>query len=307
MSRPLVSTIIPCFNAELYVRDAICSALGQTYPCTEVIVIDDGSTDGSVDVLKTFGSVIRWETGPNRGGCAARNRGLELARGERIQFLDADDWLYPDKLSRQMECIRTLPEATPVSDWDVVEANQPNRRINAPDSCENSLPALLYSSLQTSSPLHHKSNLIRVGGFREDLPCSQERDLHLRLASHGWPIRRIAEPLFAIRRIPNSVSSHHERVLDQHAAIASRIKDILVGRNEWTNEAARHVAGFLTRDARTYAGYGLEKKATEYFALARDYHKSGGWELAYGKWARLGAAILGPLMLERLRMMLGRK
>ena len=106
MSSPLVSIIIPCYNAEQYVAEAIQSALDQTYPNCEIIVIDDGSTDGSLDVIKTFSDRVRWETGPNRGGCVARNRGLELARGEWIQFLDADDRITPEKIESQIQIVR---------------------------------------------------------------------------------------------------------------------------------------------------------------------------------------------------------
>lgn len=102
MSKSLVSIIIPCYNAEQYVGEAIQSALDQTYVNREVIVIDDGSTDGSLEIIKSFGERIRWETGRNRGGCTARNRGLELARGEWIQFLDADDLISPEKLQKQL-------------------------------------------------------------------------------------------------------------------------------------------------------------------------------------------------------------
>ncbi|MEZ6146240.1 MAG: glycosyltransferase [Planctomycetaceae bacterium] len=102
MNEPLVSIIIPCYNAAEFVAEAIESAAGQTYGNVEVIVIDDGSTDESVDVLRSFGDRIRWETGPNRGACAARNRGLELAQGEIVQFLDSDDLLHPGKLDIQV-------------------------------------------------------------------------------------------------------------------------------------------------------------------------------------------------------------
>src|ERR1700730_16393596 len=98
----LVSILIPCYNAERWVAQAIRSALAQTWPDKEVVVVDDGSTDGSLEVIQSFGDVIRYETRPNRGGNVARNRLLELAPGEWIQYLDADDYLLPDKIERQL-------------------------------------------------------------------------------------------------------------------------------------------------------------------------------------------------------------
>lgn len=95
----LVSIIIPCYNAERWVAEAIQSCLDQTYSPIEIIVIDDGSTDKSLEVIKSFGHKIRWETGPNQGGNVARNRGLELAKAEWLQYLDADDYLLPDKIA----------------------------------------------------------------------------------------------------------------------------------------------------------------------------------------------------------------
>ena len=78
---PLVSILIPCFNAEHLVGQAIESALAQTWPHKEVIVVDDGSTDASLEVIRRFDRRIRWESGPNRGGNVARNRLLELSSG----------------------------------------------------------------------------------------------------------------------------------------------------------------------------------------------------------------------------------
>jgi glycosyltransferase involved in cell wall biosynthesis len=98
----LVSILIPCFNAERWIGQAIESALAQTYSPTEIIVVDDGSTDRSLDIIKGFGQRIRWETGPNRGANATRNRLLTLARAPWLQYLDVDDYLLPDKVERQM-------------------------------------------------------------------------------------------------------------------------------------------------------------------------------------------------------------
>src|SRR5262245_30502130 len=95
---PLVSVVMPCYNARRWVAKAIDSCLAQTYPNIEVVVVDDGSTDGSVEILEQFGSRILLEKGPNRGACHARNRGIELSRGAYLQFLDADDVSLPEKI-----------------------------------------------------------------------------------------------------------------------------------------------------------------------------------------------------------------
>ena len=103
---PLVSIIIPCYNSQAFLKDAIASAVNQSYSHVEIIVIDDGSTDGSLEIIKSFGEQVRWETGKNQGAPLARNRGIELARGEYIKFLDADDVLLPDCLKTQLTQIQ---------------------------------------------------------------------------------------------------------------------------------------------------------------------------------------------------------
>lgn len=101
---PLVSIIIPCHNAAAWLHATVASALAQSCPDKEIIVVDDGSTDESLHVARRFepnGVIVR--TQANRGASAARNHGLKLARGEFIQFLDADDLLTPDKIATQIE------------------------------------------------------------------------------------------------------------------------------------------------------------------------------------------------------------
>jgi glycosyltransferase involved in cell wall biosynthesis len=95
MDRPLVSILIPCHNAENWIAEAIESGIAQTWPAKEIIVLDDGSTDRSLDIIRGFGERIRSEAAKHRGGNATRNRLLELARGDWIQYLDADDYLRP--------------------------------------------------------------------------------------------------------------------------------------------------------------------------------------------------------------------
>jgi len=132
---PKVSVIIPCYNGEAYVRESIQSALDQSAATFEVIVIDDGSTDGSLEVIKSFGEKIRWESGPNRGGGAARNRGLELARGEWIKFHDADDVLLPECVANQMIHSASLAEKELSFGYGVDLASKQQVSTEGPAAC----------------------------------------------------------------------------------------------------------------------------------------------------------------------------
>lgn len=93
-----VGVIIPAYNAKAWVGRAIECVLSQNYPSLDIIVVDDGSTDDTIGVLRSFGSQIRWMTGPNRGATFARNRGLNITSAEYVLFLDADDYIEPGSI-----------------------------------------------------------------------------------------------------------------------------------------------------------------------------------------------------------------
>jgi glycosyltransferase involved in cell wall biosynthesis len=113
MTPPLVSIIIPCYNAERWLAATLESALRQTWPAVEIIVINDGSADGSLARARQFEARgVRVIDQPNRGASAARNHGLRLARGDFIQFLDADDLVSPEKIGAQVELLRDRPAGT---------------------------------------------------------------------------------------------------------------------------------------------------------------------------------------------------
>lgn len=110
MTLPLVSVIIPCYNGAPYLGESIQSALAQTHGRMEVIVVDDGSSDSSAEVARRFtGPNVRLICSPNRGAAAARNIGLAAASGDFIQYLDADDFLSPDKVAAQVERLAGEP------------------------------------------------------------------------------------------------------------------------------------------------------------------------------------------------------
>jgi len=106
---PLVSILIPCFNAVRYLGKTIESAQAQSWERTETIVVDDGSTDGSLELARQFeSSLVKVIHQENRGACCARNRAYEEAQGDYIQWLDADDLLHPEKINLQIDAVRML-------------------------------------------------------------------------------------------------------------------------------------------------------------------------------------------------------
>lgn len=186
---PKVSILIPCYNADRWIAQAIQSALDQTYPCKEVIVVDDGSSDRSLEVIKSFGDRIRWETQSNQGGNAARNRLLELSTGELLQYLDADDYLLPNKIEQQIEYLNQALNADVIYSPSVYEYWQN-------DNCKREIfpipephdPWILLARWflpQTGSPLWRKQTLSEVGGWKPNQPCCQEHELYLRLLMAG--------------------------------------------------------------------------------------------------------------------------
>lgn len=181
-----VSILIPCFNAERWIRQAIESALAQTWSNVEVIVVDDGSTDSSVDVIASFAGRIRWETGPNRGGNIARNRLLALATGEWLQYLDADDYLLPGKIECQAAFLQSHRDVDvligPVL-LEHVSADGSTHREPWPIPVPHDPWILLarWYLPQTGAPLWRKQAILDVGGWKPDQPRCQEHELYLRL------------------------------------------------------------------------------------------------------------------------------
>jgi len=141
--------------------------------------------DRSLDIIRHYDGRIRWETGLNQGGGAARNRLLELARGEWLQYLDADDYLLPGKLARQLECAREHPTSdviySPVA-WKRVEKGSVKcTETPIPEPRDPWILLALWHLPQTGGPLWKRSALQHVGGWRVGQPCCQEHELYCRL------------------------------------------------------------------------------------------------------------------------------
>jgi glycosyltransferase involved in cell wall biosynthesis len=180
-----VSILIPCYNAERWIYQAIESALNQTYFDKEVIVIDDGSTDKSLEIIKSFGNKIYWESTSNQGGNVARNRLIQLSTGKWLQYLDADDYLLPNKVEKQINFMAKVPQADVIYSPSIFEYYRDGKSwqevlpIPAPHD-----PWILLARWylpQTGSPLWRKQAILDVGGWKDDQPCCQEHELYLRL------------------------------------------------------------------------------------------------------------------------------
>lgn len=185
----LVSIGIPCFNSERWLAGAIESALAQTWPACEVIVVDDGSTDRSREIARSFGEKVRVFETDHAGGNHARNVALREARGEWMQFLDADDYLEPEKIERQFAEANDGAEADAIySPYWFERFGQvpPERWLGELDPKLDLFAQWLAWQLpQTGAVLWRKSALESLGGWKEGQPCCQEHELYLRALKAG--------------------------------------------------------------------------------------------------------------------------
>jgi hypothetical protein len=213
---PLVSVVMPCYNAEAYVAEAIRSVVTQTYPRVELVVVDDASTDGSWAVVQglaaEFPDRVRALRMPeNRGGCHARNRGAEASGGDYLMFLDADDAISHDAIAALVETLRANPESVGACPWQHLE------RVNGkwletaaslplPEAGADLFRVWLEGSAwaPTSAVCWPRAVYERTGGWDEELTREQDDDIMLRayaqgallaIAGRGLACYRLHEPL----------------------------------------------------------------------------------------------------------------
>ena len=216
---PLVSCIVPAYNAARYVSQALRSILRQTYRATEVIVVDDGSTDATPRVLEGYAPRVKVLHQANAGVAAARNAGASIAGGEFVAFLDADDLWHPRKLVRQMECFRhgAGPDLcfTHVRNFWSPEV-PPARRAGG--------QALLapWPGRNCSALVARRSAFERVGPLNPELEVGEDGDWFLRAAELGLRRQMLPEVL-VYRRLHEDNLSRRKRQ-ESRDAVLERIK-----------------------------------------------------------------------------------
>jgi glycosyltransferase involved in cell wall biosynthesis len=198
---PLISVIIPTYNRGWIIKEAIDSVLAQDYVNFELIVVDDGSTDDTHDILNSYQKNFLVLRQNNKGVSAARNRGLAAASGRLIAFLDSDDTWLPQKLSQQVDFFQSNPDALICQTEEIWIRNNvrvnPKKRHKKPSGMifEPSLSLCLVSP----SAVMIKRNLFEeVGLFDETLPACEDYDLWLRISCRH-PVHLIDTPLIIKR------------------------------------------------------------------------------------------------------------
>ncbi len=252
-----VSVIIPTYNRAALVKEAVASVLAQSWQDLEVLVVDDGSTDGTAAALASFAAQIRLLRRASRGGVsAARNAGIQAARGKWLAFLDSDDLWLPEKLARQMAFLAAHPDLNLCQ----TEETWVRRgvRVNQPLSHRKVGGRIFFASLERclvspSAVILHRRLFEQHGAFDEDLPAAEDYDLWLRLAWR-YEVGLLPEPLI-IKRGGRADQLSGQWGLDRYRirALMNLLKDAGLPAPE--AQAARRV---LARKCAIYA-QGCEK------------------------------------------------
>lgn len=272
-----VSIIIPTFNRRDYITIALDSVRVQTYKDYEIIIIDDGSSDDTKEVLKPYQENVRYFYQDNRGIPATRNKGIREAKGDFIAFLDSDDHWLPEKLERQIECFSKHPHYGMVATR--CSCTTPEGKFlkkNRPGKSGWILTDLFKANfIRTSSAMIKKECLEEIGLFDESLPECEEYDLWLRIAKQ-YPIGFIDEPLTVYTDNPQGVSTD---------SLAGRLQRLKVLEKDYLKEC---IPQALYR----------KRLASNYHYVGRHYLKQG--EKREGKKYLKHAITLDPLNLKIL-------
>lgn len=253
----MISIIIPCYNAELFIARAINSVFSQSFKDWELILVNNNSTDGTQKILEDYQlkypNNIKVFQEFKKGAPAARNKGLKEAKGEWIQFLDADDEILKDKLQIQSEIALKQQPALVASTYTIkgVRENKPFTRIRELNE-QDFWKGLIHSKLGiTSANLFNKNILDKVNGWDEDLVSSQEYDLMFRclqvLPKVGFDSTNLTviniEPGLSVSR--GGGKEKGKNILESRIGLRMRIKEYLKDKNLLTDDKLTALDTFI--------------------------------------------------------------
>lgn len=243
---PLISVVMPAYNAEKTIAKTVQSVLDQTLDDFELIIINDGSTDGTLTVLKGFrDNRIQVDTFPNSGPQRSRNRGIERAKGKYIAFLDADDLWKPAKLADQLEALKASPEAALAYSWTdwIDECDRVWRRGSYASINGDALKRLLLNDFigSGSNPLVLADAIRAVGGFDEAILGGQDWEMWLRIASR-YPIVAVSKVQILYRKSSTS-QAWSNNVKRQEKGFRQVVRKTIQGSPEVLQPVQRKVLG----------------------------------------------------------------
>ncbi len=256
-----VSVVIPAHDAGETLAAAIASALGQTRPPAEVVVVDDGSTDDTATVARSFGQAVRLIEQPCLGPSAARNAGVAAARSPLVAFLDADDLWQQEKLELQLAALAAHGAVCCATDWVRGEPSPLQAEPGATVVTTDDL--LVLNRFQTSTVLLRRDAFGRTGGFSPELDGAEDWDLWLRLSRLG-PVVKLDAPLVCYRDRPAGYSKDLRR---HHDAVLGIVRRELAGEDGARSRELR--AWHHLRFAIAFARLGDRRRARACLALLR--------------------------------------
>jgi len=242
VSAPLVSILIPAYNCQPWVARAIDSALAQTWPNLEIIVVDDGSTDGTTEALQAYAGRVRLERQPNGGQNVSRNRLTAWSRGEWLVYLDADDELAPDAVERKMarrDDADAIYGSLDLQHFDGKTMTRSERK-NYEDHQDWWAAAFQWQFPNTSAFMLRRAAVLDAGGWNEAIRSCTDYDLHFRFLAQGRRFRAAPDSVSVYRfwdPMRQASMEDHRRMTTTRLAVMWRGAASLDQLQAWTPAA----------------------------------------------------------------------
>jgi glycosyltransferase involved in cell wall biosynthesis len=229
MNTPLISVILPVYNGELYIADALHSVLGQRYQNLEIFVIDDGSTDGTQKVLKPFEENVQYYFQENEGPASARNNALRRAKGDFITFIDADDVWHPEKLSNQLHEFQRYPDLSISLGMTFKSKFEKPESINISEARKKATFNLLLGCT-----LIRRKTFESVGLLDEDLQLGDDTDWFFRAYEKQEPIAVCREIVLLYRMHEDNYTNNKKLFNRSFFQVLKKAKDRKIMANDNT-------------------------------------------------------------------------
>lgn len=282
---PEVSVIIPSYNSEKFVSTTLNSVLNQTFRDIEVIVVDDGSTDRSPEIVRSYGSPVQLISQRNSGVSTARNLGIARSSGEFVCFVDSDDFWFKDKIATQVQMFKTHPNVGAVYSNFIKWQSDENDSFPTPESfsLEGALDEidqeysgwiyhlfLLDCWMLTSTSMFRKKVFEKCGDFDSTLPCGEDWDLWIRIARE-YPMIKLQRPTTLYRQHKQQ-TTQVVRDIDYRSRLLTQVAE------KW---------GLCSRDGRCIERRRfLEQLAVYHAEFARSHLKNGKFNIAVNSYLK---------------------